>query len=151
MNKDILIAGAGNTLRHDDGIGPAIIQLLKTGDAAKKADLVDAGTDALALIDSIKQYKKVLIIDAVNMGLPPGTVKTFSPDEAIINAKSDSLSTHGFGLPDLLSLLKQLDINPEIKIIGIQPKDISFGEGLSDEVSAKMDEIVKAVIEYVEQ
>ena len=84
--KDTLILGVGNPLRRDDGIGPAVIQLLAENrdgyQIPSDIELVDGGTDGLGLIEYLKDYKKVVIIDAVETGLAPGTISVFTPEEA---------------------------------------------------------------------
>jgi len=144
LNPKTLVIGVGNPFRHDDGIGPAIIKILQIEDN-QAFILVDGGTDGLALLDQLTGYKKAIIVDAVQMMAKPGTVKLFTPAEAKINIKSDVLSTHGFGLAEMLKLADELGIKTEIKIIGIQPKDISFGEGLSDEIKEQIPEILKLI------
>ncbi len=57
-----------------------------------------------------------MLIDAVQMNLSPGSVKTFAPDQALINIKTDSLSTHGFGIAELLKLAEELGLQPEVPI-----------------------------------
>lgn len=147
--KDTLILGVGNPLRRDDGIGPEVIRLLiEKRDSYKlnaDIDLVDGGTDGLGLIEYLKDYEKVIIIDAVEMQLLPGTVKIFTPKEAVISINKDSLSTHGFGIAELIKLAEELDINPELVIVGVQPGDISFGENLSKVVESE----VKGLIEII--
>ena len=150
MNKkETLILGAGNPLRRDDGIGVEIIKLLSIDQnryrLPPEVDFVDGGTDGPGLIEYLKEYKKVILIDAVEMGLPAGTVKTFSPDEALIRIQKDSLSTHGFGIAELLKLAKELNITPELTIIGIQPENIGMGMGLSNTVRSRIDEIIAKV------
>ncbi len=146
--KETLILGVGNPLRRDDGIGPEVIRLLEENrdsyNLSSDTDLVDGGTDGLGLIEYLKDYKKVIIVDAVEMRLPVGTIKVFTPDEALINIGTDSLSTHGFGIAEVLKLAKELDINPELIIIGIQPGGVSYGEGLSEILSGKLAEVAEA-------
>jgi hydrogenase maturation protease len=144
MANNILILGVGNTLRRDDGVGPIIIELLKEN---KKAgvDYLDGGIDGLALIDVIRCYKRAIIIDAVDMRTVPGTVKLFTPQEAKIKIKTDALSTHGFGLAEVITLMEELGYKADLQIIGIQPQDISFGEGLTDIVQAKLKDIIKVI------
>jgi len=144
-----LILGVGNPLRRDDGIGPAVIKLLKASSNMNDVDIMDGGTDGLSLLEQIKLYKKVLIIDAVEMCLIPGEIRLFTPEDAKINIKSDTLSTHGFGLAEVIKLMEQLEIKTELKIIGIQPMDISFGEGLTKELADKPQKIIKLVKENI--
>lgn len=151
--KETLILGVGNSMRRDDGIGPEVIRLLTERRAKKNGrygltadtDLIDGGTDGLGLIEYLKDYKKVIIVDAVDMKLHPGTVKIFTPKEAVISINKDSLSTHGFGIAELIKLAEELDINPELVIVGVQPGDISFGENLSKVVESE----VKGLIEII--
>jgi len=146
--SDTLVLGVGNTLRRDDGVGPAVIKLLQQ-ENLPNVDLLDGGIDGLGLIDVINQYQRAIIIDAVDMRLTPGSVKLFTASDAKINIKNDALSTHGFGLAEVIGLLEQLGCDTEIKIIGVQPQDISFGEGLTEVVETKIPgviELVKSVI-----
>ena len=61
-HRETLILGVGNPLRRDDGIGPAVIQLLENERVGYKLsdaiDLVDGRTDGLGLIEYLKNYKK---------------------------------------------------------------------------------------------
>jgi hydrogenase maturation protease len=140
-----LVIGVGNPFRRDDGIGSAVIQRLTADPDLRGIDLLDGGTDGFALLDDVNAYAHVLIIDAVDMGLPPGEIRVFSPAEAKLTIRTDALSTHGFGLAEVLSLLDTLEIDTDLQILGIQAKDISFGEGMSHEVAAQIEEIIGVV------
>lgn len=153
MNKkNILIAGAGNPWRSDDGTGITVIERLHALQhagasylAKNQVDILDVGTDGLALLDILPNYQKAIIIDAVEMNAAPATIKVFFPEEAKIKITSDALSTHGFGLGEMLKLAEQLHIPTQIIIIGVQPYDLSFGNELSAEVKNKIDDLLKAV------
>ncbi len=143
----ILVVGVGNSWRHDDGIGPHVIDILNQ-QSFEAADLLDGGIDGMALLDKLTPYDYAIIVDAVNMGEVPGTIKAFSAQEAKL-ITSDALSTHGFGLAELVMLMAELEIETQIKIIGVQPLDIEFGEGLSPEVEANTDKIINLIKEEV--
>jgi hydrogenase maturation protease len=149
-NSNTLILGVGNPFRRDDGIGPAVIQRLQTGTHLEGIDLLDGGTDGLSLIDDIQGYEKVLVVDAVDMGGQPGDIRVFTPDEASLTIQADALSTHGFGLAEVLALMQTLNMCPDLRIIGIQAKDVTFGEGMSPEVSSRIDDILELVKEAIE-
>lgn len=145
MNKsDILVIGVGNPFRRDDGIGPEIIRRLSERHNLN-CDIYDGGTDGLALLDKLQEYKSAIIIDAVNMSAEPGTVHVFTPEEAIIKINSDTLSTHGYGIAEVIKLMEELHIKTKLKIIGIQPEDISFGEGLTEKIKSKIQDILDIV------
>ena len=145
----VLVLGVGNTLRRDDGIGPEVIGELKRSEKSIQADLQNGGTDGLALLEIIKVYRKAIIIDAVDMGLKVGDIRLFTPEEAKINIKQDTLSTHGFGLAETIKLMEHLGINTELMIIGIQPEDISFGEGLTKKIRATIPTIKEIIEENI--
>ena len=152
--KSCLILGVGNTLRRDDGAGPAAVQRLKELKKSGSIDLsscsiVDGGTDGLGLIEYLKDYERVILIDAVNMNASPGTVRLFIPEEAVIRIRTDSLSTHGFGIAELLTLSRELGIQPEITIVGVQPEDTGYGEYLSPQIEAALVDICNRIIETI--
>lgn len=151
-NSRSLILGVGNPLRRDDGFGPEVIRCLLDATGKKEVpafpntttakinddsvDMIDGGTDGLGLLEYIKNYKKVFLIDAVEMGTVPGTIKVFTPGDALFHIHNDSLSTHGFGIAELIKLAQGLDILPDLTVIGIQPQDTGYGKGLSKTVQS---------------
>jgi hydrogenase maturation protease len=146
--NDTIVIGVGNPWRGDDGVATEIIQRLSAKEHLP-CIFYDGGTDALALLDLIPQYGKAIIIDAVTMGAAPGTVRVFSPAEAKINIQGDALSTHGFGLAELLHFIEELSIKTEIVIVGIEPEKIDFGLGLSAVVAGKVEEVMAKVIKLI--
>lgn len=77
----------------------------------------------------------LVVVDAADMGLPPGSFRRLTQAEA------DRMfgSTHGIPLPFLLSLLGRCE---NVVLIGVQPADLSFGEELSPEVRAGAEALV---------
>lgn len=142
--KNVLVLGVGNLLRRDDGFGPVVIEQLQKNPASG-VDYLDGGVDGLALLDIMQPYQNVILIDAVEMNEKPGTVRLFTPQDAVIKIKRDTLSTHGFGLAEVLKLMEQLGMDTPIQIIGVQPQDLSFGEGLSDSVNDRMNEVIQLI------
>lgn len=140
-----LVLGVGNPFRRDDGIGPAVIACLQSDERLKDVDVLDGGIDGFALMDYMQGYQKVLIVDAVNMGAHPGEFRLFSPQEAVLSITADALSTHGFGVAEVIALMDKLDMQVDMRILGIQAKDVTFGEGFSPEISARLDDILELV------
>ena len=74
MNR-VLIAGVGNVLLGDDGVGPYIINLLKARYSfGPDVELEDFGTPALDFIDHIVEREALVVIDSVNNGEAPGEI-----------------------------------------------------------------------------
>jgi hydrogenase maturation protease len=148
-NNSMLILGVGNPFRRDDGIGPAIIARLRAEGALQGVDLVDGGVDGLTLIDTVQGYARVVIVDAVNMGAAPGEFRLFTPQDAVLSVSSDALSTHGFGLAEVVALMEKLDMRVNMQILGIQAKDVSFGEGLSPELDCRIDTMLEVLHQII--
>ncbi len=123
-----MLLGVGNRLSRDDGAGPALAALL----ADSTWIAVDCGT-SLENVGGIVSREKpdlLVIADAARMGLPPGTARRL-PRPAIDRMLA---STHGLPLSFFIDRLG--DAATETVILGIEPAELSFGEGLSPVVSA---------------
>lgn len=147
----VLILGTGNLLRKDDGIGSYIVQELEKLKLPEGIKAIDAGTKGLALIDMMREAPKVVFIDAVEMGKKPGTVRYFSREDIILDADKTSVSLHEIGLPQVFLMASLLGISPEVAIIGIQPKDLGWGKGLSPEVRRSIPNILECVLKEMKK
>ena len=148
--KKTLIAGLGNILLGDEGVGVKVIEEIEKGfTLPDDLSLLDGGTAGYALIDYIKGYDRLIIIDAVRGGKKPGTIYRLSADD--IQQRTDlKLSGHQISLPDVLCLAGKLDKLPEILLIGIEPKDMDYDLELSSEVKDAADKVIKTLVEELE-
>ena len=113
--------GAGNTVMADEGIGPRCIEALEAwftfGD---DVDLMDVGTMGLAMLDYLREYTHVVVIDAAkDTGHPAGTVVLYTPEDL---AKYQVLhSAHDMRLVDVLKSATLMGIELEsVVIVGVQ-------------------------------
>ena len=79
----------------------------------------------------------VLMIDAAEMGGQPGTIQ-WIPEEAIDGM---SASTHSLPL-SMLARYLTLDLHCTVAVLGIQPGSNEIGDGISEEVTQAIQEIV---------
>jgi hydrogenase 3 maturation protease len=123
-----MLIGVGNRLSRDDGVGPVVAQALADSDWIA----IDCGTsleNATGIV-SREQPDLLVIVDAATMGKKPGEFFLLP-----IAAKDRMLaSTHGLPLSFVLGNIESSA--KETVLIGIQPEDMSFGEGLSEPVEA---------------
>jgi hydrogenase 3 maturation protease len=124
-----VIVGIGNTLKGDDGAGPKLCDILRDKIAA---EIIDAGSTPENYIARIVKMspEKLLIIDAVDFGAAPGTIKIFD----IKDLSRFLFSTHSLS-PHLFIETIQSEIEVEVIFIGIQPANLQLGQGLSKQVS----------------
>ncbi len=149
-NNKIVVIGIGNLLLMDEGIGVHTINELEEHDLPKSIEIYDGGTGGFKLIDLMHGATRVIFIDAVETGKPPGTVTIFSAEEvhSIYNKKKYSL--HDTDLMEVIKMTELLNNPPEIEIVGIQPETIDYGTTLSKELTDSMPNITKIVLMRIE-
>ena len=146
LKGKVLILGVGNPMKQDDGAGPAAIAELKTQISKLKnnVELLDAGIAPENYSGKIKQIRPdtLVIIDAIDFGEKAGSIKVIEAEKI----GNQSLSTHNISLKTFVDFLKTDLPNLEVFIIGIQPKEADFGEGLSPEVEKAVDELCMSLV-----
>lgn len=136
----VVIAGVGNTLRRDDGLGPEFVKRL-TG-LYGNIMVLDCGPVPESYVGPIRRFNPshILIVDAADMGLSPGSFKL------VYNPKilGVSISTHSLPINFFTEYL-QSQTSAKIALLIIQPKDTTIGEGLSPEVEDTVNTTSKIV------
>jgi hydrogenase maturation protease len=142
-----LVLGAGNLLLSDDGLGiHAIRRLQETAQLPEEVQVLDGGTLGLGLLHYLEGVSHLLIVDSLETGQPPGTIRRLSGEEvpAYFALK---MSPHEIGLPDMLFAAKLRDLYPaEVVIWGVQPATVEVGLDLSPPVASQMDVLVSNVL-----
>ncbi len=148
---DTLILGVGNPLMGDDGVGVLAIQrLLARPDLPPGVAVVDGGTAGLGLIPLIEGYRRVVLVDAVLMGEPPGTVRRFRWHEANVAGHERPLSLHQSDLADALALAEALGcLPPEVIVFGVQPQHADWERLPSEAVARALPGLVDALLTEV--
>ncbi len=149
--NDILILGIGNDILTDDAIGPKIVRRLQGDLTYRNITFLTAATGGLEILEMIKDYKQVVIIDAIKTkdGIP-GTVYYLTPDN--FKETLHISSFHDVSFLTALELAKKLDIPvpSRIDIIAIEiVEDLTFSNAFSDEIAPKYDIIYKEILESV--
>ena len=142
-----LILGVGNLLLMDEGIGVhAVEQLLESKALLDEVEIVDGGTAGLNLLSYLEGVDKLVIIDAVETGGPPGTIVRIAGDK-VPAYMALKISPHEITLPDFLAAAKLRDLYPnEVIVWGMQPKSFEVGVDLSPEVESQMAILLENVI-----
>jgi len=141
------VAGLGNVLLMDDGVGVHAIEQLRK-DPPPHACLAGVGTAVLYALDLIEWADKIIAIDAVKAGGPPGTLYAFDGDGAA--ERDHPVSLHELNLLGALRLLGPDHPRPEIVIVGVEPETIDYGLELSPAVQAALPQVALAVREIVD-
>jgi len=138
----------GNLLLSDDGVGVHTIQRLQeVVQLPEEVQVLDGGTSGLDLLYYLEGVSHLLIVDAMEVNQPPGTLTRLTGDQvpAYLSLK---MSPHEIGLPDMLFAAKLRDLYPEEVVIwGVQPATTEVGLDLSPPVAAQLDVLVEKVLE----
>ena len=142
----VVVAGIGNPLRKDDFVGVEIVQNLRKK-VSRSVYLIECETVPESFIEPITAFKPthILIIDAAMLNLTPGSSKLVKPDQM---AERFAISTHALPLRIFCEYLAKTT-GAEIALLGIQPEDSSFGEGLTTELkktSAKLANLLSTIL-----
>jgi len=141
LKGNVVIVGIGNSLRGDDGFGPALIERLK-GEVS--ALCIDAQTAPENYIGKIAKAKPdtILIADSVHLRLLPGECRILTKSD-ILNC---GLSTHDISPAMLIGFLEK-ETRANIYLLGVQPKSVSFAEEMSDDMKKALEEVTKLIKE----
>jgi hydrogenase maturation protease len=149
--RHTLVLGLGNPLLGDEGIGTRVVGELKELELPDGVELTDGGTGGLRLISLMEGYQRVIIVDAADMGRPPGCAVRFTPSEAQFKTEETPLSLHQMGLVEALALAEALEVAPaEVVIVGIQPGRIEGVVGLSPEVEGAIPQVVRMILDELD-
>ena len=133
---------------QDDGAGAHLIQRLEAQYRfPSQVTLLDGGTLGLDLLPRLEGVERLLLVDAIDTGGAPGTLKRLHGDE-IPTALMTKLSPHQMGLQDLLGVAALIGISPQEAVLwGIQPAVLALGLELSPAVAAQMGVLEQCVVD----
>jgi hydrogenase maturation protease len=142
-----LILGIGNLLLSDDGVGVHFVQRLEaTRKLPGDVQVVDGGTAGLDLLYYLQDISKLIVVDAMQTGGPPGSLRRLTGDQ-VPAYMALKMSPHEIALPDMLAAARLRGLYPpEVIIWGVQPGSLELGVELSPEVAARLDELVEKVV-----
>jgi hydrogenase maturation protease len=132
-----IIIGLGNPSFSDDGVGPLVARAIKGRTLPRDVTVVEVAAGGLDILDIVDDYRKAVIIDAVQtMNAPPGSIHRFNINQLSPAAAS---SPHNFDLLASLELGQRLGITlpQEVIVYGIEARNFDEpGEALSPPVRA---------------
>jgi hydrogenase maturation protease len=143
-----MVLGVGNELLGDEGIGVHVVRELAGQNFTFPVEIIEAGTvpDCWQREEPVS---KLIVIDAVRGGGEPGAIYRFSPGDVEFETCLTT-SIHQLSFVDSLKLSEISGNKPEeIVIIGVEPKKITWGTELSDELRSRISDVVKTVLKEV--
>jgi len=150
--KQILVAGIGNTWLRDDGFGSEVVGRLAGRELAAGVTVADFGTGGLDLAyEVMRGYDALVLVDVSRQGGEPGTLYVMEADEADVSAGIEDgamVDPHGMDPETVLRFVKAVGGWPgKVIVIACEPAEVEdFGIGLSDDIAAALDAAVELVL-----
>ncbi|WP_165078950.1 MULTISPECIES: HyaD/HybD family hydrogenase maturation endopeptidase [unclassified Desulfovibrio] len=145
----ILALGLGNILCGDDGFGiHAIERLYAEYDFPENVRVMDGGTQGQTLYGPVTEADCLVVFDAADMGLEPGSLAVREADGVPLWLGARKLSPHQSGFMEVLALASLRGALPATRVlIGCQPLRVEFGESLSAGVRDAIPQAVELGVE----
>lgn len=135
----VLVLGCGNILFGDDGFGVEVANYLNENyELPVDVKVLDAGTGVRDILFNMVLFqggpRKIIVVDAVEKGRPPGEVFEIDLDDIPTN-KTDDFSMHQMPSSNMLKELRDF-CGIDVRILVCQVKHIpeEIEMGLSEEV-----------------
>jgi hydrogenase 3 maturation protease len=146
-NRPIVIIGLGHPLKSDDYVGSLVVKDLKrkikSGPRVRIVDAEDSPENVISILNDTRP-RLVVLIDAVDSGLEPGSVTLLD----LSDTTYPFFGTHSIPLKVLLAMAPEI---PKTVLLGIQPASFETGAPLSREVAQAEAEIEMELEEILEK
>jgi hydrogenase maturation protease len=148
----VLIIGIGNLLWADEGFGVRAIEAMhRLYEWPENVRLMDGGTQGLYLVQHVREADILVVFDAVDYGLPPGSIKLVEGDEVPKFLGAKKISLHQTGFQEVLATAELLGgATKHLYLIGVQPVELDdFGGSLRDEMKARIRPAIQHAIDFL--
>ena len=150
----VLVLGLGNVLWGDDGFGVRAIEALQRRYRfPEQITLMDGGTQGFCLVPHVQAADFLVVFDALDYGLPPGSLKQIQGGEVPKFLGTRKTSLHQTGFDEVLALAGMLEDSPgQLLLIGVQPVELeNFGGGLHPSVQRQIEPALVMALDYLER
>ena len=154
----IVVLGIGNVLWADEGFGVRCVEALQQRWTFAPApgcevQLIDGGTQGLYLIQFVQAADALLIFDAIDYGLAPGTLRVIENDDVPRFLGAKKMSLHQTGFQEVLQLAQLTGRYPRhVVLVGCQPEQLEdYGGSLRPVVKAAMEQALALGVDVLQR
>ncbi len=151
-DRRVLLLGIGNILWADEGFGVRAIEALNRGYRfGPGVTLMDGGTQGIYLVQHVQQADVLVVFDAIDYGLEPGTLRLVEGEAVPSFLGVRKMSLHQTGFQEVLAMASLLGSCPErMLLVGVQPAVLEdYGGSLSRPVRERIGPAVDAAIGWL--
>lgn len=136
-DERVLVLGIGNILWADEGFGVRGVEAFHRRYACpENVTVMDGGTQGLYLVQHVHEADRLIVFDAVDYGLEPGTLVLVRDEEVPKFTGIKKMSLHQTGFQEVLSAADLLGGGPKsLLLIGCQPLDLEDWGGPLSEIT----------------
>ncbi len=155
------MVGFGNVLRADDGVGVVVAEQLAAEPRLAGVQVLDVGIGGMRLVQELLAggVDLLLIVDAVDLGRPPGSVVVQRPEVVDvltlgIDQRRDALADTHLATPArALMMARGMGVLPETTfIVGVQTTDTEEPrQGLSATTARAVPVIIDEVVRLIDE
>lgn len=150
----ILLLGIGNVLWADEGFGVRVVEQLqrhyRLPDSVK---VLDGGTQGIYLVEHVQAADILIVFDAIDYGLAPGTLKQLVNDDVPKFLGAKKMSLHQTGFQEVLAMAEMLGTYPkQLLLIGVQPEELEdYGGSLRPCVKAQIQPAIELALIFLQE
>lgn len=149
--KKTLVLGVGNPILSDDGVGIHVARELKRKDL-QGVDVEELAASGLELLDVVRGYRKVVIIDAIQTtNGRPG--EFYVLEEKDFEKSVHGSSPHGVNIATALAMGRKIvpeEMPDEVVFVAVEAEDlVNVNESLTPKVKAALPRVVDRVVSEV--
>jgi hydrogenase 3 maturation protease len=142
----IAVLGIGNDMRTDDGLGPFVIEGLNLEHPDLMTENVGSVPEAFTRPLAEFGAQRVIMVDAADMGKPAAYIDLITKERI----GGITISTHSMPLSLLMMYLEQ-ETQAKTVLLGVQPKSIILGEGLTPEIRQVAQKVIRILRRTLQQ
>jgi hydrogenase maturation protease len=152
--ESILVLGIGNLLWADEGFGVrAVEEMHRRWNFPDRVTLMDGGTQGFNLLPHVQEARRMIVFDAIDYGLAPGTLKVLVNEQVPRFLRAKKLSLHQTGFQEVLAAAALIGNYPaELVLIGVQPENIKdYGGNLNPLVKARIQTALAIALSWLQR
>jgi hydrogenase maturation protease len=154
VENSILILGIGNVLWADEGFGVRAVETLhRHYEFPDNVTVMDGGTQGLYLLQYVQEADILVVFDAIDYGLEPGTMKLIEGDAVPSFLGAKKMSLHQTGFQEVLATAEMLGDYPQhLLLVGVQPVELEdYGGSLRPQMKAQIQPAIDAALSWLQE